>query len=487
MGEANANSTYLGLPNMLGRNKSTILGYLKDMVCSQVNKWNGKCISRSGKEVLIKTAVQALPTYAMSLFLLPQDITKHIEKTLASYWWKTSQNSNSWLNWMCWERMTRHKSLGGMGFRDFRDFNIAMLGKQGWRLATNPNNLVTRVYKARDQGAILDTVLNDNGGEDVLYWKYEAPPKAINVVWRALSNCLPTLSQLQLKRVQVNAICPVCHEDNESILHSLVHCSYARLCWSLTNVDTQVGLCSDFKSWLEIVMSVADAKKQVEISTICWALWRNRNDLVWNQRHASVYKTVAAAKQYLSQWSLAQNRSTSALLQPAFEGDGACIWVNPQHNSVKISADAAVFEDKDAVGFGLIARDSNGVLIQAKSIVHKSSVSPVLAEAMAIKEALSWIDEMHWKECTVVSDCLVVVQAIRSKTPMRSQFGSVIEECRSQLRRLNKVSLYHVKRSANMVAHQLARESHSYPDRSFNRDTIPVSVNSCIEMDLNNL
>ncbi|KAL1814194.1 hypothetical protein ACET3Z_024259 [Daucus carota] len=32
---------------------------------------------------------------------------------------------------------------------DFRDFNLAMLGKQGWRFIKNPHSLVSEVFKAR--------------------------------------------------------------------------------------------------------------------------------------------------------------------------------------------------------------------------------------------------------------------------------------------------------------------------------------------------
>ncbi|XP_074323246.1 uncharacterized protein LOC141660181 [Apium graveolens] len=257
-------------------------------------------------------------------------------------------------------------------------------------------------------------------------------------------------------------------------------------CWLAIKVDTQGRVFADFGTWLEDILQAVNARESAAIISLCWAIWRNRNDIVWNQRFSSVNKTVAAAKQYLTQWSLAQSRSSVVLLQPVHEGDGDVVWANPQQNSVKVSVDAAVFEDKEGSGFGLITRDSKGMLLQAKTGIFAGVVTPVLAEAMAVKEALSWIDRMKWMDVTLVSDCLVVVQAIRSITPMRSQFGNVIEECREYLRRLNKIGLYHVKRSPNRAAHQLARESYNYSGRSFNRDSIPLSVKRCIELDLSN-
>jgi hypothetical protein len=36
-----------------------------------------------------------------------------------------------------------------MSFKDMRNFNLAMLGKQGWRLMVNPDSLCARVLKGR--------------------------------------------------------------------------------------------------------------------------------------------------------------------------------------------------------------------------------------------------------------------------------------------------------------------------------------------------
>lgn len=149
MMEADERSMYLGLPNMIGRNKSAILGFLKDKVTRRVESWNGKLVSKPGREVLIKSVAQSIPSYAMSVFLLPLEITKDIERTLSKYWWNSKPNETRGIHWMSWDRLCRHKSSGGMGFRDFRDFNLALLGKQGWRFLTKPDSLVSRIYKAR--------------------------------------------------------------------------------------------------------------------------------------------------------------------------------------------------------------------------------------------------------------------------------------------------------------------------------------------------
>ncbi|KAL8090023.1 hypothetical protein AgCh_039477 [Apium graveolens] len=81
--EADDAVTYLGLPNLVVRNKSRVLGLLKEKMMQRVQGWKEKWITRAGREVLIKNLAQVVPTYAISTFLVPLEITRYFERSLS--------------------------------------------------------------------------------------------------------------------------------------------------------------------------------------------------------------------------------------------------------------------------------------------------------------------------------------------------------------------------------------------------------------------
>jgi hypothetical protein len=121
---------------------------LRAQVIGKIESWCGREASCVGREVLIKSIAQAVPTYSMSCFLLPIITCKKIRAAAANYWWGSSTD-NRHMHWISWERLNQPKFKGGMGFRDLRSFNLAMLGKQGWRFVTRPDSLCARVLKGR--------------------------------------------------------------------------------------------------------------------------------------------------------------------------------------------------------------------------------------------------------------------------------------------------------------------------------------------------
>ncbi|KAJ9558242.1 hypothetical protein OSB04_012856 [Centaurea solstitialis] len=155
---------YLGLPSLVGRNKRTIFNGLKDRIWRRIQSWRTKPLSRGGREILIKAVAQAIPVYCFNVFLLPTTLAEEIERMINSFWWGSKQSGGKGINWLRWEKLSVQKEFGGMGFRDFHGFNLAMLGKQGWKIFTNPDALVTRIYKAKyfPRGNFINSDLGSN-------------------------------------------------------------------------------------------------------------------------------------------------------------------------------------------------------------------------------------------------------------------------------------------------------------------------------------
>lgn len=142
-------SKYLGLPAMIGRNKKEIFNFVRDHVWKRLNSWKGKTLSMAGREILLKSVAQAIPTYCMSMYLIPQSLGDDIQKMLNSFWWGSSSRQLRGIKWMNWDKLSVPKKHGGMAFRNIYGFNFAMLRKQAWKFIDQPDTLVSRLFKAR--------------------------------------------------------------------------------------------------------------------------------------------------------------------------------------------------------------------------------------------------------------------------------------------------------------------------------------------------
>jgi ribonuclease HI len=139
---------YLGLPAIVGKSRRQAFKSIKDRVWRRLNDWKLKLLSQAGKEVLLKAVIQAIPTYSMSIFLLPKGLCSEINSMMQKFWWGNQENG-SHIHWMKWSRMGLSKNQGGMGFRDLVCFNKALLAKQGWRLIKSPESLAGKIIRAK--------------------------------------------------------------------------------------------------------------------------------------------------------------------------------------------------------------------------------------------------------------------------------------------------------------------------------------------------
>uniref|UniRef100_A0A803Q3T6 PHD finger protein ING n=1 Tax=Cannabis sativa TaxID=3483 RepID=A0A803Q3T6_CANSA len=319
--EAGERSKYLGLRSTIGRNKKVIFSYLTDKVQKKIQSWDNKFLSRAGKEVLIKSVVQALPAYTMNVFLIPVGICQEIERSISKFWWRS--NTNKGIHWLSWDKLSKHKTTGGMGFRDF---NLALLAKQGWRLLTCESSLVGKIFKARyfANGNFLSESLGNNPS---YIWRSVLESQAlvragarrsvgsgsqVNILhdpW-LVDDANPYVESRQdcLVGKMVNALMKVgVREWDDEVLKDVLIEKDQEKVWKIPLIDEAE---SDDWYWRKEAtgLGVWNMAECLEAGMILWSIWRVRNEVVWNAKHLSIDEVLLLAKLNFDDWYNAQNQ-----------------------------------------------------------------------------------------------------------------------------------------------------------------------------------
>ncbi|XP_031101762.1 uncharacterized protein LOC116005658 [Ipomoea triloba] len=208
---------------------------------------------------------------------------------------------------------------------------------------------------------------------------------------------------------------------------------------------------------VECYLRLNNAQKIIELAARIWAIWTARNDALWN---AKVWNDVSLKNfivNCVSTW-LESYLSTNLSLHgtPIHE---VAVWSPPPLGMVKCNIDASLLHDN--VGFGAVIRDHFGHFVAAFSGLLPCAKDPYLAETMAVKEALTWIKNRGYNNIIVESDCQSFCLNFNSACNDFYYVGLLIKQCRYIASGIGNISVRHVNRSANHVAHVLARATGS--------------------------
>jgi hypothetical protein len=134
-------SLYLGLPILMGNSKKRAFHGIIEKVQSRIEGWRAKTLSQAGRLVLIKSVAAALPSYAMSSFLLPITFCSELDKMFKNFWWGFPANKKRNLSLKAWDSLCILKALGGLGLRKMREVNLALVSKLGWKLLNRSDSV----------------------------------------------------------------------------------------------------------------------------------------------------------------------------------------------------------------------------------------------------------------------------------------------------------------------------------------------------------
>jgi ribonuclease HI len=248
-------------------------------------------------------------------------------------------------------------------------------------------------------------------------------------------------------------------EENE--WHCFFGCTHAINVWQETEVgqivSNYVDTASGFKTMMFHMLEEVEEENMTKIAMILWSLWWRRNQKCWNDKLQPIFEVTRRARDSLRDWLQVQmkNNNTTSNNHAAAN----LSWSKPPSGTLKCNIDTACYVEDNAYCAGICIRDSHGSFVKAYAKRKEGTPEIAEAEAQGVLEALHWLSSMHMENNTIEleSDCLQVVQAINKQQHNNSEFGIIIDMCRSLLVTKNNWKVSYVRRQANRVAHELAQ------------------------------
>ncbi|RVW38447.1 putative ribonuclease H protein [Vitis vinifera] len=138
-------TSYLGLP-LRAPYKSTRVW---DAVEERFKK--RQYLSKGGRLTLLKSTLSSLPTYFLSLFVIPKRVCVRLENIQRDFLWGGGALENK-PHLVSWKVVCTDKKEGGLGIRSLATFNKALLGKWLWRFANENESYGSKLSLAIRKG-----------------------------------------------------------------------------------------------------------------------------------------------------------------------------------------------------------------------------------------------------------------------------------------------------------------------------------------------
>ncbi|KAL0432984.1 UNVERIFIED_CONTAM: putative mitochondrial protein [Sesamum latifolium] len=248
-------------------------------------------------------------------------------------------------------------------------------------------------------------------------WNAKVPNKVRIFAWRLGTNSLPLGPNLSRRIPGIDVLCPLCQAPEEIDKHTFLLCPFARMVWALSDLrwDVISAWPSTARDWIFYVNQKLDKSDFNLFLVICWSIWWCRNQR-WAQNEVvsvSPEQTIAFARNYLS----------------AFSGD---------------------------IGIGVIARDSQGQCLAWTALRIHKNILPATAEAWAARIAIQFAARHGWPNIVLEVDSAPLHVQLATFSDRLSNIGPIVHDT---LASFSHCSFSLVRRSANVVAHTLARNA----------------------------
>ena len=138
-------------------------------------------------------------------------------------------------------------------------------------------------------------------------------------------------------------------------------------------------------------------------------------------------------------------------------------WRPPPETCVKANFDGAVFSQDGLAGIGIIIRNEQRLVMAALSQQIPLPTSVEMVEVLAARRALVFAKELGFDKVIVEGDSAITITFINGGHMDHSALGHVLLDIKSLFSYFSHISVQHITRERNCVAHKLARRAANFP------------------------
>jgi mannosylglycoprotein endo-beta-mannosidase len=143
---------YLGIPIFKGKPKSSVLQPIADRIKLKLSAWKASLLSIAGRVQLVRSVIQSMLTYSISIYSWPSSLLKDLEKCIRNFIWSGDIEKRKLVT-ISWQKMCRPLEQGGLNLRSLISLNTASNLKLCWSLFNDDSSwaklLRDRVFRKR--------------------------------------------------------------------------------------------------------------------------------------------------------------------------------------------------------------------------------------------------------------------------------------------------------------------------------------------------
>ena len=109
------------------------MNFIVEKVMGKLVGWKARFLSFTGRVVLVKSVMSAIPNYVMQATPLPTHLCDKLDKISRDFLWGSTSEKRI-IHLVGWNKIVRSKEEGGLGIQAAKAKNLALLAKLNWRL-----------------------------------------------------------------------------------------------------------------------------------------------------------------------------------------------------------------------------------------------------------------------------------------------------------------------------------------------------------------